>query len=141
MYIIAWLIFGLLCLELRTEKQNIEIKGWGLDAICFLAGAFGLAYNVTGIFIALYVLSINLEKTRSLHLTATYFMIINIIGISLLWRQWFYTAQVFHYIFLATPYVIFWAFGGMRISRYITQQRYTRMVRGFLLLSLTTIML
>jgi uncharacterized membrane protein YfcA len=47
MYIIATLIFLLFCLQIWNKKQHIQIKGRGLDAICFLAGVFGLAYNIT----------------------------------------------------------------------------------------------
>jgi hypothetical protein len=89
-YIIAGLIGALFCFQIWMQYQHIQIKGRLLDAICLLAGIFGFAYNVTGLFIALYVLSIDLPKDRALRLTATYFLIINVIGVLIfLWKGWF----------------------------------------------------
>lgn len=140
-YIILTLITGLFCFEIFAEKTHFKINGRLLDVVCIAAGVFGIAYNVTGLFIALYVLSLDMEKERVIRLTATYFLIINIIGVSLFLWKGLYTPQVREYILTATPWIIFGGFGGLWINQYIPQQYFSRTIRGFLLLSIMLMIL
>jgi uncharacterized protein len=134
--IITILLILLFCLQIYSQYNRIQLPSRLERVVCFFSWLFWFAYNVSGLFIALYVLSINLEKQRSIRLTATYFMVMNIISCLIFWQKWYITNQVIQYFMLAAPWVILWWLTWTYINKYIPQYIFIRLIRGFLLLSI-----
>lgn len=141
LWIIIIILLLLLVMELWSEYHRIQLKGRMLDLICFLGGIFGFAYNVTGLFIALYVLSKALEKEKSIRLAATYFLIMNIISCVVFRRKGFITAEVVQRTIIGLPGMVFGGLVGLYASKFLSQQLYKRLVRGFLIVSIGVMML